>query len=236
MRGGSSIFRKLTAASCVALIALGAGAVAAADTAKPASATAGAQQWQAGTHYTPLEKPQPTRVARGKIEIIEVFWYGCGHCYALDPALESWKASKPAFIEFVRIPVIWTSPAHRQHARLYYTLEALGRLDLHPTVFDAIHQRGIILAARSEEAARAQQMNFLKEHGITEKAFNEAYDSTAVTAQLQRAEQATASYQVATVPLLIVNGKFTTSVSQAGGANELVALITDLASSERKRR
>ena len=83
----------------------------------------------------------------GKVEVNEVFWYGCGHCYALDPALESWKAEKPAYVEFVRVPVIW-GPMHRQHAKLYYTLQALRRPDLHSKVFDAIHQQGLQLAAR----------------------------------------------------------------------------------------
>ena len=74
---------------------------------------------------------------RGKVQVNEVFWYGCGHCYALDPALENWKTSKPDYIEFVRTPVMW-GPVHRQHAKIFYTLQALNRADLHAVVFDAI--------------------------------------------------------------------------------------------------
>ncbi len=101
-----------------------------------------------------LGRPQPTSVGPDKVEVSEVFWYGCGHCYALDPALENWKKTKPAYIEFVRIPVIW-SPIHVQHARLYYTLQVLGRDDLHPKVFDAIHRDGKQLSAATDEEARA---------------------------------------------------------------------------------
>ena len=64
-------------------------------------------RWQAGTNYTLLEKPQPVKVARGKVLVTEVFWYGCPHCNALDPTLEAWKLSKPDYVEFVRVPVIW---------------------------------------------------------------------------------------------------------------------------------
>src|SRR5512139_3508552 len=85
-------------------------------------------KWRAGKNYRLVENPQPPTVAAGKVEVSEVFWYGCSHCFALDPVLENWQTKKPAFIEFVRVPVIW-GPVHRQHAKLYYTLQALHRLD-----------------------------------------------------------------------------------------------------------
>ena len=78
----------------------------------------------------------------------EVFWYGCGHCYALDPTLENWRETKAKYIDFQRIPVIW-GPPHRQHAKLFYTLQALGRGDLHAKVFDAIHRDGNMLATNA---------------------------------------------------------------------------------------
>jgi len=163
-------------------------------------------QWKAGTNYQLLAAPQPTSAPAGKVEVSEVFWYGCGHCYALDPALENWKAGKPAFIEFVRIPVIW-GPMHRQHAKLFYTLQALRRPDLHSKVFDAIHQQGLQLAAREEVNARAEQLAFLSSQGVSEKEFNAAYDSMTVAANVLRAEDLTRKYAIATVPILIVNGK-----------------------------
>jgi|SRR6185295_1719473 len=192
-------------------------------------------RWQAGTNYTLLEKPQPVEVARGKVLVNEVFWYGCGHCNALDPTLEAWKLSKPAYVEFVRIPVIW-GEVHRQHAKLFYTLQALGRTDLHPRVFEAIHRDGNFLAAQTDEDARALHLAFLREHGVTEKAFNAAYDSPEVANNLERAAEATRNYQVTSVPIMIVNGKYTTSKSEAGGDSELVSLVNDLAASERQRR
>ena len=191
-------------------------------------------QWKAGTNYQLLAAPQPTSVAAGRVEVDEVFWYGCGHCYALDPALETWKAQKPAYIDFVRIPVIW-GQAHRQHAKLYYTLQALHRPDLHTQVFDAIHQHGTPLSSRDDLEARAQQLAFLESKGVTEKEFNAAYDSMTVAVNMQRAEQLTKNYAIANVPTLIVNGKYSTGVGEAGGTEQLLSLINDLAASEKNR-
>lgn len=198
------------------------------------AAAAGLEHWQAGTNYTLVAKPQPTTVARGKVEVTEVFWYGCGHCYKLDPTLEEWKQSKPPYVEFVRVHVIW-GPVQRQHAKLFYTLQALGRTDLHTVVFDAIHREGRILVANTDEEARAQQRAFLVEHGVTEKAFDEAYDSMTVATSMARAEQFTRNFAVDSVPMVIVNGKYATSVSQAGSAGQLISLINDLAASEKLR-
>jgi len=203
--------------------------------AEPAASTpATADSWQAGTNYQVLAKPQRPRISRDKVEINEVFWYGCSHCYALEPALENWNKKKLDFIEFVRTPVMW-GPMHRQHARLFYTLQALNRPDLHAKVFDTIHRQGNVLAAQSTEQARALHLAFLKENGVTEKAFAEAYESAAVSAGLAHAERVTLDFAVGGVPLMIVQGKYTTNVTQAGGEGELLALITDLAISEKRR-
>jgi thiol:disulfide interchange protein DsbA len=191
-------------------------------------------KWRAGTNYTQLEAPQATAAPKGKVEVLEIFWYGCGHCFALDPALESWNAGKPEYVEFTRLPVIW-GPAHAQHAKLFYTLRALKRDDLHVKVFAAIHEGGQMLASQDEVAARDMQRKFLEAHGVAAKEFDAAYDSMTVATQLRRAENLTRAYQVASVPLVIVNGKYSTGVSQAGGTPQLLNLINDLAASEKSR-
>jgi thiol:disulfide interchange protein DsbA len=230
----------LMAAAAIATLSVRACAEQPAKSEKPANASAtpaaatSLSQWQEGTNYTVLPNPQAPGV-QGKVVVSEIFWYGCGHCYALDPLLESWKAKKPEYVDFVRIPVIW-GPVHRQHAKLYYTLLALGRGDLHSSVFDAIHMTGNPLAASTDEQARAMHFAFLKDHGITEKAFNDAYDSPQVAANVQRAEELTKTYLVGAVPTMIVNGKYSTGVSQAGGSGALLTLVNDLAASERQRR
>ncbi len=194
-----------------------------------------AGRWQAGRHYKPLVPAQPTNVAGGKVEVLEVFWYGCGHCAALDPFLENWKAkSKPANVEFVRVPVTW-SPGHIMHARLYYTLQAVGRDDLHPKVFDTIHRGGNMLLGTDEPSTFRTQLAWAKANGITEKAFTDAWQGMAVAVKLQQAADLVRRYKVDNVPLMAINGKYTTSVGEAGGHEPLLALINDLAAAEKRR-
>jgi thiol:disulfide interchange protein DsbA len=201
---------------------------------EPSAAVTALNKWQAGTNYRLVPAPQPTSVAAGKVEVNEVFWYGCGHCYALDPTLESWKTEKPPYVEFVRVPVIW-GPVHRQHAKLYYTLQALHRAELHAKVFDAIHKHGMPLSARDDVEARALQFEFLSAEGVTREQFDAAYDSMTVATNMMRAEEFTKKFAVASVPVMVVNGKFMTSVSEAGSDTKLIALINDLAASEKAR-
>jgi thiol:disulfide interchange protein DsbA len=223
----------ITAAVVVAALSSAWGLNACAREPAAATATNVLAKWQPGINYAQLPSPQPTSVKPGKVEVLEVFWYGCSHCYALDPALEEWKKTKPAYVDFVRMPVMWGLP-HKQHARLYYTLMALNRLDLHSKVFDSIHKDHNLMMAQSDEEARAQQLAFAKANGISEQDFNQAYDSAAVQANVDRAQDATSRYGVSGVPLIIVNGKYTTDVGMAGDNTKLVALINDLAASEKK--
>jgi thiol:disulfide interchange protein DsbA len=189
--------------------------------------------WKAGVNYRLLENPQPPTVAAGKVEVVEVFWYGCSHCFALDPVLEEWKATKPSYIEFVRVPVIW-SPLHRQHAKIYYTLQALHRPELHSEVFNAIHQKGLVLTHREEAQARAMQLVFFSSFSVTPQQFDAAYDSMTVAMNMQRAENFTRTFHVDNVPTIFVNGKYATSVGEAGGESQLIALINALAESEKR--
>ncbi|HEU4780519.1 MAG TPA: thiol:disulfide interchange protein DsbA/DsbL [Steroidobacteraceae bacterium] len=191
-------------------------------------------KWKAGTNYKLVGNPQPTSVASGKVEVSEVFWYGCGHCYALDPELETWKKSKPEYVEFVRVPVIW-GPQHRQHAKLYYTLQVLRRPELHSKVFEAIHQQGAPLTGRSDMEARVIHFAFLNREGVSAKDFDAAYDSMTVASNMLRAEQLSQNLAVSSVPMMFVNNKFSTSVTEAGGTAEMLALVNDLAASEKNR-
>jgi thiol:disulfide interchange protein DsbA len=191
-------------------------------------------KWKAGVNYVPLVPSVPTNVAPGKVEVVEVFWYGCPHCYALEPFIASWAKNKPDYVEFVRVPVMW-GPVHRAHARLYYILQSLGRSDLHQKVFDTIHKEQRMLVDNDAATTRKLQLEFAKANGISADDFNKAWDSFSVSTGLQRAEQLTQRYRVQGVPLIVINGKYTTDVSQAGGPGDLLSLINDLAASEKRR-
>ena len=191
-------------------------------------------RWKAGVNYKPIVPAQPTDVPAGKVEVLEVFWYGCGHCYALEPFMTSWEKSKPAYIEFVRVPVMW-NPVNAAHARLYYTLVALKRTDLHAKVFDEIHTRGNMLAGNDDATSRKLQLAFAKAHGISEADFLREYDGFFVNTQLQRAEDLTRRYRVDATPVVYVAGKYQTDVGLAGGQTQLTQLIDALAAHEQRR-
>lgn len=197
----------------------------------PADAVLPGGKWKPGVNYDPIVPAQPTNVSPGKIEVVEVFWLGCPHCYALEPYVQKWLKNKPAYIEFVRVPVMW-GPAHRAHARLFYTLQALNRPDLFERAFDAIQTAHQPLIAQSDDETLKLQEAFAQANGVNPDDYAKAYNSFSVNSNLQRAEELTQRYQVQGVPLVVVDGKYSTDVAKAGGPEELIHLIDDLAATE----
>ena len=187
-------------------------------------------EWKPGVNYTVISPAQPTTVGPGKVEVLEVFWLGCPHCFALEPYIREWLKTKPAYVQFVRVPVMW-SPMHRAHARLYYTLEALGRDDLVEKAFAYLHsledQTGseAVLYSTSADETFKQQQAWAVQNGIKADAFASAYNSFYVNTQLQQADEITNAYQVQGVPFIAVDGKFSTDVGKAGSPNKLISLI-----------
>lgn len=202
-----------------------------------AAATSAPTLWQEGVNYTRLVPAQPTAAPAGQVEVLEFFWYACPHCYAIDPMVESWKKTMPAYISFSRVHVMWNE-GHRSLARLYYTLESLGKLDqLHGEVFKEIHVKGNpLIAGDPNNTAESEriQTTFVKRFGISEDEFKKAYHSFAVDTALQRADQLVQRYRVDGVPTFVVNGKFVADVRSADGAERLLTLVGDLAAQEHK--
>lgn len=185
------------------------------------------ERFKEGVNYKKVLPAQPTGVAPGKVEVVEVFWYGCAHCFNLDPAIEAWRnKGKPAYVEFVRVPGMWNDTL-RLHARLYYTAEALGKLEaLHSTIFRTIQVDGDQLTTIPALTA------FFKKHGVSSDEFQKAFSSFAVESKLQRADFLNRRYQINSVPTVVVNGKYTTDVGLAGGEPQLFQVIEELAAHE----
>jgi len=201
----------------------------------PESAQLPSGRWKAGTHYQPIVPAQSTTAESGQVEILEVFWLGCPHCYSLEPYIQRWKKSKPAYVKFVGEHVMW-GPAHRSHARLYYTLQALGKADeLVPKAFEEIHHKGNMLVAADDAQSQRLQLAFAKANGISEADFNREYNGFAVNTRLQRAEEIMRRYKVESVPFFVINGKYHTDVSMAGGEEQLIQLFNDMAAAEKSR-
>ena len=201
-----------------------------------AATLAGPTLWQEGVNYTRLVPAQPTSVPAGQVEVLEFFWYACPHCYAIDPLIENWRKTKPAFITFSRVPVMW-SEGHRSLARLFYTLDSIGKLnDLHTTVFKEIHVNGNPLVDLNNNDAKSEQLQatFMGKVNVPQDLFHKNYRSFAVETDLQRADQLTQRYRITGVPAFVINGKYIADVGTAGSEERLIALVNDLAAAEHK--
>jgi protein dithiol oxidoreductase (disulfide-forming) len=192
-----------------------------------ATTPATSAKFKEGANYVRLVPTQATSVAPGKVEVVEVFWYGCGHCFTLDPSLEAWRTrGKPANVEFVRVPAMWNDTL-RMHARVFYTAELLGKLEqLHTPIFREIHVKNNPLNSVEKVTA------FFRENGVSTDEFQKAFSSFAVEAKLQRADVLNRRYRIESVPSLVVNGKYKTDVGMAGSEPQLYQLIGELAASE----
>ncbi len=183
-------------------------------------------RFELGTHYQRLSPTQPTSSSPDQIEVAEIFWYGCPHCYTFDPYLESWKSDLPGNVNFVRIPAVW-NPLLQLHARAYYTAEALGKgAEMHAPTFREIHVNGNYLD--SEQALQA----FFGQFDVGAEDFTNAFNSFAVHTKLQRADELSRRYRISSVPTVIVNGKYSTNATEAGGYDTLMDLIDELIASE----
>ena len=188
--------------------------------------------YEEGKHYTRLVPTQTTIGGPDKIEVAEFFWYGCPHCYDLEPYLQRWKADMPANVRFVQVPVTWNN-AVATHAKMFYTAEALGDLGVienltafHQAVFAELHQRGNRLLSE-----RAMKQLFAR-FGASEEDFDGAWNSFDVDRRLRLAEDLSQRYSVQSVPTIVVNGKFRTGAPEAGGNAKLVEVIDELIARE----
>jgi thiol:disulfide interchange protein DsbA len=191
-------------------------------------------KWKVGVNYLPIVPAQPTSVEPGQVEVLEVLWLGCPHCAALEPYVDAWRKKKPPYVKFVQEHIMW-GPLHRVHARLFYTLQTLNRDDLVAKAFDEIHKRGNGLVDTDEAKSQVVQMAFAKANGISEADFKREYNGFAVNNRLQHAEELMRRYRIEYVPRIFINGKYETDVGMAGGHEQLLALINDLAAAEKSR-
>ncbi len=184
-------------------------------------------QLRLGQEYTLLNPPQATD-GGGKVEVIEFFSYACGHCYKLEPFLDSWAKKLPADVVFKRVPGVGSS-SWSQLGLLFYSLEAMGKLDpVHAKAFDAIHKDNTNLAnSKVRESWLAGQGIDPAQYSAVEKSFT-------VQSKLARANQLMGAYKVDGVPMLIVNGKYVTSTSHAGGPERVIPVIEQLIAMARR--
>lgn len=183
---------------------------------------------QEGAQYVRLSQPVPTSAAPGKVEVIEFFWYGCPHCFAMEAPLEGWLKRLPADTAFRRVPVGF-GPLHQFHQRLYYALDAAGLLEgLHRKVFQALH------VARQPLLNESQVEAFLTAQGQDGAKLVQSMKSFGVTAKAKQAAQLAEAYRIDGVPALGVAGRYYTSAAMAGGVERAFAVADYLIAQSRR--
>ena len=186
-----------------------------------------AADYKEGTHYSVV--PQQSTDSGDKIEVLEFFWYGCPHCYSFEPFVQSWKKTKPANVEFTRVPVIFR-PDWEIQARTYYALSSMGVIeDLHGKIFAAVHKDKKRLNSKEELT------EFVVKNGVNKDAFLKEYDSFAVDGMVRKAKKKQTAYKIQGVPSVAVNGKYLTSGSMSGSYDNLINIMNYLIDLETKK-
>lgn len=188
--------------------------------------TAHAEDIQAGKQYVELSSPVPVSKP-GQIEVVELFWYGCPHCYQFESTINPWIEQLPEDVNFVRIPALFGG-VWNAHGQLFIALESMKvEHQVHGAVFDAIHKQGKKLATPEEMAA------FLATQGVDQDAFLKAYNSFGVKSQMEKAKKLAMAYQISGVPVMIVNGKYRFDIGSSGGPQQALQVADFLIEKER---
>lgn len=190
------------------------------------SALANAAEWQEGVHYNRLDNPVRTSSDAG-VEVAEIFWYGCPHCYNFKPLVEEWAANAPDYVNFVKIPAA-LGRSWEPHAYAFYALEAMGQREkVHDALFDAL--AGERRPLNTPEALA----DFVAEHGVDREEFLKNYKSFGVNARVQKAQSKIRGARVTGTPTMLVNGKYTVTASMAGSHEAVLDVVDYLVAKER---
>jgi thiol:disulfide interchange protein DsbA len=211
----NTMTRKLAAAFCMMLLL-------------PLNALAEAVPFEAGTHYAVLDTPVRTADS-SKVEVVEVFWYGCSHCYSFEPIISEWKKSAPEYVDFWQSPAIWNAPM-KVHAQAFFTAKALGVLD---KVHDAMFTTLVVERKRLNNAEDIADL--YADYGVNREKVLKTFNSFSVLSQTKQADARARSYKVAGTPEVIVNGKYRVTARMAGGHAGMIEVINYLVEKERSQ-
>ena len=185
------------------------------------------ERYQAGTHYEVLTTPVHTSDPK-RIEVTEVFWYGCSHCFSFEPMVSAWADQLPEDVKLVHSPAIWHKTM-ALHARAYYTAKALKVLDpVHRAIFEAMNLKKNKLASK-----KAIGKIFLAQ-GVDLDKFNKTFDSFGVVSATKQADARQRSYNVRGTPEMVVNGKYRINAKMAGGQGGMLKVADYLIGIERE--
>lgn len=184
------------------------------------------QLFIAGEHYIVLDQPVATR-DKSKIEVVEMFSYGCPHCYEFEPLINNWLKQQDSEIDFWIFPAVWND-SMKIFARAFYAAQYLNvAVKIHLPLFHKV------VIEQKQLNNENQLKNFFAEYGVDKKAFTEAFNSPTVINQVKQAQARVRNYHPVGVPEIIVNGKYRIERMRAGGYKQMLNIVDFLVKKER---
>jgi len=176
--------------------------------------------FQAGVHYQLIDPPQPVQVsAKGRVEVVELLWYGCRTCFVVQPELRRWVERHRAMITFRRMPAI-TNEQMIFLARAFYAAQALGVVErIHEPLYAAIHRHRRRMD--NEEALVA----FFAEQGVDPAAFRRAFHSRFTARKVRQARIMSRRYAIQGAPSIIIDGRYRVDPSMVHSVGEMMAVL-----------
>lgn len=182
----------------------------------------GLTQAEWGEGWDPVEPQVATSVPEGKVEVIEFFWYGCPHCFHMEPELHKWLEKKPENVVFKRVPTP-LNPSWEVHAQFYYAAEAIGALEqLHEPLFEAMHVK------KRKLYDKQSLIDFAVEQGVDREKLTKAWGSFGVYLKVRQAGKLGQRYSLDGVPAIAIDGKYKTSGSLAGTYSKMFEIVDQL--------
>lgn len=186
-------------------------------------------EYKPGVHYKVLAQPV-RQIQKDKIEVVEVFWYGCIHCFRFEKPLKAWKSKLAKDVNFVPLPSTWRGQPGL-HARAFFTLQALGQLDkVHDAFFKALNTERKVLNTKEKLA------DFVAQHGVDKKAFLATFDSFGINSIMDQTMARLNGYQIEGTPEMVVAGKYRVSGSMVGSAENMLKVVDYLIEKERQEK
>ena len=183
-------------------------------------------QFQNNKHYRTLSSAENMSAEQERIEVVEVFAYSCNHCFNFETYLDQFEKSKADYIDFKKMPVVFND-AYKTHARIYYTAESLGNLDvMHRKIFKAMHLDRKSLIDENEI------YQLFAEQGISKQQFLSRFRSFTVESKVNRAQRLTSKYKIRSTPTMVINGKYTANGPAVKTFEDMLAVVKELAERE----
>jgi len=185
-----------------------------------------ASAYKQGKDYSLI--PRPVKTADpSKIEVVEIFWYGCIHCFRLEPEIEDWIPNLAEDVDFIRMPAIWAD-IMELHAAMLYANEALGLTDqLHTAIFKEMN------VEKNQMPNEKAILKFIGKQGVDAEKYRRAMNSFGVSSQVLQAKSKMGAYGVRGTPEMVINGKYKLTTAMAGSHQRMLKIADALIAQER---